>query len=235
MGLLGIKRLCPSIFVVSSFHDRSPFMDALLQSPTTLALLLSNLGISGYAMYADPSLIDELSFKPTQIQKEGEYYRFLTAGFVHAGGAHLAFNMITLFFFGPLLEQILGAGAFLLLYFGSELIAHALTFVVHRTDPRYAAVGASGAISGVVFAFCVFFPLRNLYVFFALPLPAIVFAFLYVFGSIYAMQRGGRRGLGGNIAHEAHVGGALAGIVLTVLLEPHSVEIFLKSFQDLLG
>jgi membrane associated rhomboid family serine protease len=209
-------------------------MDALLQSPITLALLLLNLGISGYAMLVAPAVFDELSFRPHRIRERGEYYRFLTAGFVHAGGAHLAFNMITLFFFGPLLERILGAGAFLVLYFGAEMAAHGLTYVMHRTDPRYAAVGASGAISGVVFAFCLFFPLRNLYIFFALPLPAILFAFLYVFGSLYAM-RGQGPGRGGGIAHEAHLGGALAGLVLTVLLEPRSVTIFLNSFRDLLG
>ena len=210
-------------------------MDALLQSPITLALLLLNLGISGYTMLVDVSLLDELSFKPKRIWERGEYYRFLTAGFVHAGGTHLAFNMITLFFFGPLLERILGAGAFLILYFGAEIVAHALTFVVHRTDPHYAAVGASGAISGVLFAFCVFFALRNLYLFFALPIPAIVFAFGYVFGSVYAMRGERQQGFAGGIAHEAHVGGALAGVVLTILLEPRSVEIFLRSFQGLLG
>jgi membrane associated rhomboid family serine protease len=134
-----------------------------------------------------------------------------------------------------LLERILGAGAFLVLYFGAEIAAHALTYVMHRTDPQYAAVGASGAISGVVFAFCIFFPLRNLYIFFALPLPAIVFAFLYVVGSAYAMRGGRQRGMSGGIAHEAHLGGALAGIALTILLEPRSVQIFLQSFRDLLG
>jgi len=210
-------------------------MDALLQSPITLALLLINLGISGYAMLVDLSVIDDLSFRPTRIEQNGEYYRFLTAGFVHGGGAHLAFNMITLFFFGPLLERLLGAGAFLILYFGAEIAAHALTFVMHRTDPQYAAVGASGAISGVVFAFCVFFPLRNLYLFFAVPIPAILFAFGYVFGSLYAMQGERRQGVVGGIAHEAHIGGALAGIVLTILLEPRSVQIFLESFRGLLA
>ena len=80
-------------------------MDALLQSPITLALLLLNGAISGYALLVDFSLIDELSFRPVRIRERKEYYRFLTAGFVHAGGAHLAFNMITLYFFGPLLER----------------------------------------------------------------------------------------------------------------------------------
>lgn len=210
-------------------------MDALLQSPVTLALLLINLGVSGYVMLMNPSAINALSFRPKRIREQGEYYRFITAGFVHGGGAHLAFNMITLFFFGPLLERLLGPVAFLILYFGSELAAHALTFVLHRADPHYAAVGASGAISGVVFGFCVFFPLRNLYLFFALPIPAILFAFGYVFGSVYAMRGERKRGMGGGIAHEAHVGGALAGVVLTILLEPRSVHIFLQSFRDLLA
>lgn len=211
-------------------------MERLLQTPITLALLLSNLGVSGWAMVADPTLLAELSFQPRRIRKDGEYYRFLTAGFVHAGGTHLAFNMITLFFFGPLLEQILGAAGFLVLYFGSELAAHALTFALNWDDPNYSAVGASGAISGVVFAFCVFFPLRNLYLFFALPIPAIVFAFGYVFGSIYAMRGGGgQQGWSDWIAHEAHVGGALAGIVLTILLRPDAVQIFLESFRRVVG
>jgi membrane associated rhomboid family serine protease len=213
-------------------------IEQLLNAPITLALLLANLGVSLYAMGPDPSLLDELSFRPHRIREKGEYYRFLTAGFVHGGGGHLAFNMITFFFFGPLLERILGAGAFLVLYFGSELVAHGLTYVMHRDDPNYAAVGASGAISGVLFGFCVFFPLRNLYLFFALPIPAILFAFGYVFGSIYAIRdrtRRGRASIAAGIAHEAHVGGALAGVVLTILLEPRSVQVFLRSFQQLLG
>ena len=214
-------------------------MERLLQAPITLALLLSNLGVSGYALMADPSLLRELSFKPRRIQQHDEYYRFLTAGFVHAGGTHLAFNMITFYFFGPLLEGILGAGAFLVLYFGSELAAHALTFLFNRDDPHYSAVGASGAVSGVVFAFCVFFPLRNLYLFFALPIPAILFAFGYVFGSIYAMRRSDREGATGDwIAHEAHVGGALAGVVITVaviFLQPGPQQIFLRSMRQIFG
>jgi len=213
-------------------------MERLLQAPITLALLLSNLGVSLYA-FADPSLLRELSFKPRRIRQHKEYYRILTAGFVHAGGTHLAFNMITFYFFGPLLEQILGLGAFLILYFGSELAAHALTYALNRDDPHYSAVGASGAISGVVFAFCVFFPLRNLYLFFALPIPAVLFAFGYVFGSIYAMRGDGQEaGMGDWIAHEAHVGGALAGVIITVItivVRPGPQEIFLRSMQQILG
>ena len=209
-------------------------MEQLLNAPITLALLLSNVGISGYAMFADPSLIKELSFRPRRIRERGEYYRFFTAGFVHAGGAHLAFNMITLYFFGPLLERILGAGAFLILYFGSELAAHALTYGMHRNDPNYAAVGASGAISGVLFAFCLYAPLAMLGVMFIIPMPAILFAVLYVVVSIYAIgQR--QPGTRGGIAHEAHLGGALGGVVLTILLDyPRPINSFLREMQSLL-
>lgn len=209
-------------------------METLLQSPITLALLLLNVGISGYAMGVDPSLIGELSFRPRRIGERGEYYRFLTAGFVHAGGAHLAFNMITLYFFGPQLERILGAGAFLVLYFGSEMAAHGLTFLVHRTDPHYAAVGASGAISGVLFGFCLYAPLAMLGVMMVIPMPAILFAVLYVVVSIYAI---GQRQQGpGGIAHEAHLGGALGGVVLTILLDyPRPINTFLREMQSLLG
>ncbi len=210
-------------------------MPSLLQAPITLALLLLNVAISSYALFVDASLIRATSFQPVRVRERGEYHRFITAGFVHAGTGHLAFNMITLFFFGPLLERILGATMFLVLYFGAELAAHALTYALNHDDPHYSAVGASGAISGVIFAFCVFFPLENLYLFFALPIPAIVFAFGYVFGSVYAMQHGRQRGLPGNIAHEAHVGGAVAGVIITILLEPRAIQSFLQSFERLLG
>lgn len=210
-------------------------MDALLQSPITLALLLLNVGISGYAMLLDVSLIDELSFRPVRIEAENEYYRFITAGFVHGGGAHLAFNMITLYFFGPQLEGLLGPAAFLVLYFGSELTAHGLTFLYHRTDPHYAAVGASGAISGVLFAFCLYAPLAMLGVMMVIPMPAILFAFLYVAISIYAIGNA-EPGAPGGIAHEAHLGGALGGIVLTILLDyPRPINAFLREMQTLVG
>jgi membrane associated rhomboid family serine protease len=208
----------------------------LLQAPITLALLALNVGISLYA-FSSPGIADQLSFRPYRIRERGEYHRFLTAGFIHGGTGHLFVNMLTLFFFGPLLERILGPGAYLVLYFGAEIAAHALTYAYHRDDPQYAAVGASGAISGVVFAFCVFFPLEKLYLFFALPIPAILFAFGYVFGSIYAMraERGGMAGMQTGIAHEAHIGGAVAGVLLTILLDPRSVQSFVRSFEQLLG
>ncbi len=195
-------------------------------APVTLLLLIANVLVSGYALLSDASLIDRLGFQPRRIQ-QGEYYRFITAGFVHAGLGHLAFNMITLYFFGPLLEYILGPLAFLLLYFGAELAAHALTYWHQRHNDAYNAVGASGAISGVVFAFCLFFPFEKLYLFFALPIPAILFAVGYVAGSLYAMKAAKERGQVGGIAHEAHLGGALGGMLVTIAVRPDVIQIFL--------
>lgn len=198
-------------------------------TPVTLLLLIINVLVSIYALQFDPGLIDRLAFKPAGILKRNEWHRMLTGGFVHVGIGHLAFNMITLFFFGPLLERILGSVGFVILYFGAEIGAHALTLVIHRASETYAAVGASGAVSGVVFAFCLFFPLEMLYIFFAIPMPAILFAVLYVAGSIYAMKQRDV-GMTGGIAHEAHLGGALGGILITLLLEPRAFGIFLSNF-----
>ena len=201
-------------------------MADLSSTPYTLLLLILNVLVSSYALFFDSSLLDRLAFKPREIIKGKQYYRLISGGFVHAGLAHLAFNMITLYFFGPLLETIMGPVRFLALYFGSELAAHGFTLMRHRDDPYYAAVGASGAISGVVFAFCLFFPFELLYIFFALPIPAIVFAVLYVVGSAYAMRQSD--GVRGGIAHEAHLGGAIGGLVITIILVPRSLSIFLS-------
>lgn len=197
------------------------------ETPVTILLLLVNVLVSAYALYFDHSLVDRLSFKPQRILEHGEYQRLITAGFVHAGLGHLAFNMLTLYFFGPELERILGPGKFLLLYFGAELAAHGLSLLLHRNTAGYAAVGASGAVSGVVFGYCLFYPFHSLYIFFLpIPIPAIVFAVAYVALSMYAMKKGREGSMTGGIAHEAHLGGALGGLLLTVLLEPRALGIF---------
>ena len=150
--------------------------------------------------------------------------RWLTAGFVHVGLAHLAFNMLTLFFFGPFIEGVVGSWRFLVLYLGAELAANALTYWRHRSNPAYSAAGASGAISGVVFAFVLFRPWEPIYLFFVpVGIPALIFAGLYVALSVYASKQGG-----GRVAHEAHLGGALGGVALTLLLYPASLGIFLR-------
>ena len=203
-------------------------MPSFSSSPVTFSLLLAIVLTSGYTLLVDRSLLDRLAFKPHRVLRHGEYSRLITAGFVHVGAGHLLFNMITLYFFGRPMEGVLGPGAFLVLYFGSELAAHGLSLALHRHSVAYAAAGASGAISGVLFGYCLFAPLQPIYIFFVpIGIPAALFAVGYVAVSMYAMQRA-RSGAGGGIAHEAHLGGALGGLMLTIWLEPQSVKIFLE-------
>ncbi len=185
-------------------------------------MLVLNVAIGAYTLLVNPELIDRWAFKPFRVVREREWSRWLTAGFVHVNGMHLAFNMITLYFFGPYVEAVMGPWNFLVVYLGSELTANALTFWKHRDAPQYSAVGASGAISGVLFAFCLFEPFAMLGIMFVIPMPAILFAVLYVVLSIYASKREI-----GRVAHEAHLGGALGGLALTILLYPAAVSIFL--------
>lgn len=190
-------------------------------APVTFLFLIANVLVGVVTLFVDQSLVGKWAFRPRKVM-EGEWWRFVTAGFVHVGIAHLAFNMITLYFFGPIVEGILGSGKFIAVYFGSELAANALTMWRHKDDANYSAVGASGAVSGVLFSFILFQPFAMLAIFFAIPMPAIVFAVLYVALSIYSAKQGG-----GQIAHEAHLGGALAGVALTLILYPAALGIFL--------
>ncbi|SFH47474.1 rhomboid family intramembrane serine protease [Modicisalibacter xianhensis] len=197
----------------------------LTQAPITLVLLIVNVIVSLYVLQRRPQLIDRLSFRPDRIRR-GEFYRLVTAGFVHVNGAHLLVNMLTLYFFGPLLEYVLGPVGYLILYFGSDLAAHGLSLIFHYRNARYSAVGASGAISGLVFAFCLYAPFEMLYIFFAIPIPAIVFAIGFVAISMYAMRRRDPHRTGG-LAHEAHLGGALGGVIITMLLDASALPRFL--------
>jgi membrane associated rhomboid family serine protease len=120
----------------------------------------------------------------------------------------------------------MGLWRFFALYVGSELAANALTYWRHRASPAYSAVGASGAISGVVFAFCLFRPLDPIYLMFIpIGIPAALFAVLYLALSAYAAGQAR-----GRVAHEAHIGGAVGGLALTALLYPASVGVFLSHF-----
>ncbi len=194
----------------------------MLDTPVTAFFLLINVLVGVYSLFVEPDLIGRWAFRPAAVRK-GEWERWITAGFVHTGVAHLLFNMVTLYSFGPHIERQIGWWQFLVVYMGSELAANALTYWRHRDDPAYSAVGASGAISGVVFSFVLFAPWAMLGVLFVIPMPAIVFAFLYIAFSIYASNQ-----QVGRVAHEAHLGGALGGIVLTLLLHPPTLGIFLS-------
>lgn len=150
----------------------------------------------------------------------GQWDRLLTAGFLHVHWPHFAFNMITLYFFGPSVERWLGSGLFLLVYFGSLLGGNLLALLYHRSNPEYRAVGASGAVSGVVYAAIAGFPGMELaFIFIPVPFPAWIYGVGFILYSIYGMGR-----QHDNIGHEAHLGGALAGLLLALALDPSLIE-----------
>jgi membrane associated rhomboid family serine protease len=149
--------------------------------------------------------------------RSGENFRMLSSAFLHVDIAHLAFNMITLYFFAPVVTDFLGTSVFLLVYFGSLICGSLLTLQFHKNDYSYRAVGASGAVTGVLYSAILLNPDMNLYFFFIpIPIPAYVFGIGYLLYSIYGMKA--KRD---NIGHTAHFGGAIGGYAITLFNQPY--------------
>lgn len=209
-------------------------MFSLTASPLTALLLFSNLGISLYALYKDDALFDRWAFVPERVANHGEWYRMISAGFLHGGIAHLAFNCITLYSFGPYLEYQLGAVNFIIVYFGSLVIAHFFLYGKYKDNPAYVAVGASGAISGIILGFCLFEPFAKLYLMFIpIGIPAFIFAIGFAGYSYWASNQPPGKSMFGRIAHEAHLGGAVGGLILTILVEPRVIPRLFETIADL--
>ncbi|HMS65895.1 MAG TPA: rhomboid family intramembrane serine protease [Ignavibacteria bacterium] len=208
-------------------------MNSLSDSPVTLTLLFANVAISIWALYGNPIYMQKFSEWPYQVIHEKKYYQMITSAFLHANFMHLFFNMFALFTFGAFLESFFaenfgsfyGSLYFFLIYFISLISGSVLTVIFHYNDPGYVAVGASGAVSGIVFSYIIFFPQSMLYVLF-IPMPAYLFAFLWIAFSVYGMKS-----KLGNIGHEAHLGGAVGGFIATLLLIDGSTRILLSHFN----
>jgi membrane associated rhomboid family serine protease len=193
-------------------------------SVTVLLIVLTCL-LSWMAMH-NARLMDRLILWPPAIRRQHQYDRLITHGFVHADLQHLLFNMITLYFFGRLIErffaQYIGHVGFALFYLSALLVAILPTYLRHRNDARYRSLGASGAVSAVLFAFILLQPWSMIFVFF-LPMPAIVYAVLYVGYSIWKDHHGGD-----NINHSAHLWGAAYGVMCTLLIDPDVLGSFMQ-------
>ena len=180
-------------------------------APLAYTLLIVTTLASLYGLTMDRAFVSGGVFNVGAV-RAGQYHRMITPAFLHADLGHLLVNMLTLFFFGPAVEVMYGTGGLLVIYLGSQLAAQGYTLSRKLGEPDYTALGASGAVSGVVLAFCIREPNHLLYLFFAIPMPAWVFGVGYVAYSSFAM--GGK----GRIAHEAHLGGAIGGAALGLLL-----------------
>lgn len=178
-----------------------------------IAIIIVNVLIS-YKGFNDLSFFKKYEFHVGSI-RAGEQIRMLSSGFLHADMTHLIFNMLTLWFFAPVVISYLGSFSFLLVYFGSLIFGSLLTMVFHKNDYGYRAVGASGAVTGVLYSAILLQPDMMLGIFFIIPMPAYIFGILYLLYSIYGMKA-----KNDNIGHTAHFGGAMGGYLITLLKEP---------------
>lgn len=197
----------------------------------TLILIAITCAVS-FTCFENRRLLDALLFWPPAVG-HGEYWRFVTHGFVHADAQHLLFNMITLFFFGRAVESFfasyIGVGGFALFYLGAIIVAMLPSWLANRNNARYRSLGASGAVSAVLFTYIFMAPWSTIFVL-VIPVPAIVFAALYVGYSFYAS--GHRLD---NVNHSAHLWGAGYGIVFVLLMEPRLWTHFTNSLLAPLG
>src|SRR5262245_46475102 len=169
-------------------------------------------------------------FSPSEVSAGRNYVGMVLSHFSHADGAHLLFNMMTLYFFGPVVELVLGAGSMLLIYLIAGISSTVFVYYRHRAEPRYRALGASDSVSGIIFASIVLLPGMSVYFFFVpVPIPAPLFAVGYILLSTYMMRRGE-----GRISHEAHLAGAISGLLLAGLLSPEGYGPLLRRIQNLL-
>ncbi|MDN5862278.1 MAG: rhomboid family intramembrane serine protease [Salinisphaera sp.] len=182
----------------------------------TLALIALTCVLS-YAAFGNRSMLERLLFWPPAVAR-GQLDRLITHGFVHADGSHLLFNMVTLFFFGSAIEPFftgaIGIAGFVCFYLSAILVAIVPSWLAHRNDPGYRSLGASGAVSAVLFIYILMAPWSILYVFFV-PVPAIVFAAVYIGYSFYAQGRAAD-----NINHSAHLWGGAYGVAFALVMEP---------------
>lgn len=192
----------------------------------TLLLIAVTVLVSWIA-FGNRRLLERLILWPPAVARQHQYDRLLTHGFIHADFGHLLFNMITLFFFGRAVEHALGARigtvGFVLFYLSAIVVAILPSYVQHRNDPNYRSLGASGGVSAVLFSFVLLSPWSGIYFYFIpIPIPAVLYAVLYVAYSIWMEKRGTD-----NVNHSAHLWGGAYGVMFTLLFDPQALSGFL--------
>ena len=204
------------------------------QYPVTLLLIAAN-AIFSFIGFSNSNLVNQTIMWPYRVKREKEYYRFISSGFLHADLMHLFFNMFTLFFFGRNIERVFnglelgGTAAYLALYIGALIISDIPSYLKHRDHSEYRSLGASGAVSAVVFASIVFSPWNSIYLYGAIRISAAVYAVLFVIYCVYMGKKGGD-----NINHDAHLWGALFGLAATLgLIAAMQPELFKYIIEEL--
>ena len=180
----------------------------------TIAIIAATVLFSAGG-FGSPLFVEKYLFEPEAILRHREYYRLVTSGFLHANWGHLFMNMFGFYSFGGHIEDLFGFPTLLAIYFSSIIGGNLLSLLLHRRD-EYRSLGASGGVCGIVFAAIFLMPGGSVYLFpVPVPIPSYLFAILFVLVSFF-----GIRGRWGNIGHDAHLGGAVIGLVVTAVLHP---------------
>ena len=179
-----------------------------------IVIIVANVLIS-FKGFNDQSFFRKYEFHMGSV-RAGDQIRMFSSAFLHADIGHLAFNMLTLYFFAPVVIGYLGTLSFGITYFGSLIFGSLLTVVFHKNEYNYRAIGASGAVTGILYSAILLEPDMMLGIFFIIPIPAYLFGILYLLYSIYGM-----RAKNDNIGHTAHFGGAIGGFLITLIINPH--------------
>jgi len=199
----------------------------------TIIIILITGAISLWA-FSNESIMKKFQLNPYQVYHENQWYRLLTHGFIHGDWIHLLVNMLVFFSFGTAIEnqfEILAHKGFIsnnilhffILYFGGMVIATLSTILRYKNEPNYNAIGASGAVSAVVFTYIFFSPTNSLLLMGVVPIPAILFGVLYLIYSQYMSRKSG-----GNVNHDAHFYGAVFGFIYPILLKPDLIDSFIN-------
>ena len=188
-------------------------------------ILIAVTVLVSWLAFERPPLLQRLLLWPPAIDRNKQFDRLLTHGFIHADWSHLIFNMLTLYFFGRVVErvmmQFIGPIGFVLFYLSAIVVAILPTYLRHRHDARYSSLGASGGVSAVLFASILLNPWMLIFI--PIPVPAFIYAIGYVGYSFWKDRQGG-----GNVNHSAHLSGAIYGVLFMLAMEPRIAGFFLQ-------
>lgn len=195
-------------------------------------LLIGITAITSFSAFSRSDMVEKMILNPYTIHRKKEWWRLLSHGLLHGDIGHLLFNMITLFFFGRQVESIFyelfgNTWMYPLFYISALAFSSIPAYAKYKNNPSYNALGASGAVSAVLFAAILFNPWQTLLIKFIIPVPAILFAVGYLIYSSYMSKKGND-----NIGHDAHLYGALYGIVFPIVLKPFLISLFLNALKN---
>lgn len=200
--------------------------------PITYILIGATVVVSMLA-FNRPTMFAEFMMNPYKVRTRGQYYRFLTSGFIHQDHMHLILNMFSFYFFGPIIENIFaiifggwGSIYYVALYFLAIVVSDVPSYLKNKNNPGYNSLGASGGVAAVIFASIVFQPVQKICLFIAICLPGFILGTAYV---IYSYFQG--RKANDNINHDAHLYGAVFGFIFCIVMYPPSITIFFSEIM----